>query len=64
MLPVKQLDPLGGNGHAVGFFLQGALRSALGDVREAGRVSEITLEVAPEPSVEVILAPEDPAPPA
>ena len=41
-----------------------ALRGALGDVKEAGRVAEITLEVAGELSVTVTLALEDPASPA
>jgi valyl-tRNA synthetase len=36
-----------------------ALRGALGDVKEAGRIVDATLEVATEPSVEVTLAPED-----
>ena len=42
-----------------------ALRGALGDVKEAGRVTgEVSLEVATELAVEVTLAPEEPAPPA
>ncbi len=41
-----------------------ALRGALGDVVEAGRVIDITLEAADAAAVEVTLAPEEPAPPA